>query len=171
METTVFHNANVLDCTGRDPYLGTVVVTGDRIQAAGPADQVSTPRDAKSFDLSGMTLMPGLIDAHAHVALMGGHMGGFEADYPGAIFPLEVAKNIEDYLMHGFTTIRDAGGCDWSFKLAVQRGLIRGPRMFVSNSFISQTGGHGDLRQRHDHSPPAHEHPLLAAAVIADRRQ
>ncbi|MEE8159848.1 MAG: amidohydrolase family protein, partial [Dehalococcoidia bacterium] len=98
METTVFHNANVLDCTGRDPYLGTVVVAGDRIRAVGPVDQVSTPRDATSVDLSGMTLMPGLIDAHAHVALMGGHMGGFEADYPGAIFPLEVAKNIEDYL-------------------------------------------------------------------------
>lgn len=52
METTVFHNANVLDCTGRDPYHGTVVVAEDRIQAVGPADQVSTPRDAMSVDLT-----------------------------------------------------------------------------------------------------------------------
>ncbi len=50
METTVFHNANVLDCTGRDPYHGTVVVAEDRIQAVGPADQVSTPRDAMTVD-------------------------------------------------------------------------------------------------------------------------
>lgn len=169
METVVLQNGTILDCTGRDPYpRGTLVVADNRIQAVGPMDQVPVPRDGRIIDLEGRTIMPGLIDAHAHVALMGGHMGGFEAEYPGAIFPLEVAKNIEDYLMHGFTTIRDAGGCDWSFKLAVQRGLIRGPRMFVSNSFISQTGGHGDLRQRHDHSPPVHEHPLLAATVIAD---
>ena len=50
VETTVFHNANILDCTGRDPYYGTVVVVGDRIQAVGPSDQVSTPRDATTVD-------------------------------------------------------------------------------------------------------------------------
>ena len=46
METTVFHSANIIDCTGKDPYHGTVVVEGERIQAVGPADQVTTPRDA-----------------------------------------------------------------------------------------------------------------------------
>lgn len=119
METVVLQNSAILDCTGRDPYpRGTLIVADKRIQAVGPMDQVPVPRDGRVIDLEGQTIMPGLIDAHAHVALMGGHMGGFEAEYPGAIFPLEVAKNIEDYLVHGFTTIRDAGGCDWSFKLA-----------------------------------------------------
>lgn len=64
METKVFHNANILECSGRDPFHGTVVVEGDRIRAVGPADQVSTPRDALSVDLDGMTLIPGLIDVH-----------------------------------------------------------------------------------------------------------
>ena len=66
---------------------------------------------------------------------------------------LYVAQRIEECLMSGFTTVRDAGMTDWSFKHAVERGLMAGPRMFVSNAFISQTGGHGDLRLRHDRSP------------------
>ena len=64
MNTTVFHGATILDCTGKDPYPGTLVVAGDRIQAVGPSDQVSTPRDATPVDLGGMILMSGLIIAH-----------------------------------------------------------------------------------------------------------
>ena len=83
--------------------------------------------------------MPGLIDAHAHVGFVEQNFADdTENRHPGAIYGYSVARNIEDTLMHGFTTIRDAGGCDWSFKLAVERGMIKGPRMFVSNSFISR---------------------------------
>ena len=167
-DTLAFQNATILDCTGRDPYWGVLIVSGERIQSAGPMEQVSTPRDARVIDLGGKTLMPGLIDAHAHVALVGPQTSGFEGQFPGAVFAFTVARNLESYLMHGFTTIRDAGGCDWSFKLAVQRGLIPGPRMFISNGVISQTGGHGDHRQRHERSDPHHEHPLMAPPVIAD---
>ena len=168
-ETTVFLNASILDCTGKDPFPnGALVVSGERIQAVGPMDRVSLPRDARVVDLGGKTIMPGLIDAHAHVALVGSQISGFEGEYPGAVFAFAVARNIENYLIHGFTTIRDAGGCDWSFKLAVQRGMIKGPRIFISNSFISQTGGHGDHRQRYERFGPHSEHPLMAPPAIAD---
>ena len=169
METTVFHNANILDCTGKDPYPGTVVVAGDRIQAVGPSDQVTTPRDAVSVDLEGMTLMPGLIDAHTHLGMVvADETISVENQYPGATYALYVAQRIEECLMSGFTTVRDAGMTDWTFKLAVERGLIPGPRMFVSNAFISQTGGHGDLRLRHDRSPSHPPHRLMPCPAICD---
>jgi len=169
METTVFHNANVLDCTGRDPYHGTVVVAEDRIQAVGPADQVSTPRDAMSVDLQGMTLMPGLIDAHTHLGMVvSDETVSAEDLHPGATYALYVAQRIEECLMSGFTTVRDAGMTDWSFKHAVERGLVPGPRMFVSNAFISQTGGHGDLRHRHDRGPSRPPHRLMPRPAICD---
>ena len=169
MGTTVFRDATILDCTGRDPIVGgAVVVSGERIEAVGRGDQISVPRDARVVDLGGKTLMPGLIDAHAHMALVEAKISGFEALHPGAVYAFSVARNIENTLMQGYTTIRDAGGCDWSFKLAVERGLIKGPRMFVSNGVISQTGGHGDHRQRHNRGDPHQEHPLMAPASIAD---
>lgn len=169
-ETVVFQNATIFDGTGGEPYeRGTLVVEGERIQAVGPMSQVSTPRDARVIELDGKTVMPGLIDAHAH---MGFVEQNFSADtenrHPGAVYAYSVARNIQDTLMHGFTTIRDAGGCDWSFKLAVERGMIEGPRMFVSNSFISQTGGHGDMRQRHERFEPRRYHPLMPPPAICD---
>ena len=169
-ETFAFENATIFDGTGREPYSnGAVVVSDGRIQAVGPMTQVSTPRHAEVIDLAGKTVMPGLIDAHAHVGFVEQNFADdTENRHPGAIYGYSVARNIEDTLMHGFTTIRDAGGCDWSFKLAVERGMIKGPRMFVSNSFISQTGGHGDMRQRHERTGPRRYHPLMPQPAICD---
>jgi imidazolonepropionase-like amidohydrolase len=53
-------------------------------------------------------------------------------------------------LARGFTSVRDAGGADWGLAEAVERGLIRGPRLFFSGRVLSQTGGHGDFRPRED---------------------
>ena len=169
-ETTVFQNATIFDGTGSDPYeRGTVVVSGERILAVGPMQRVATPRDARVIEMDGKTVMPGLIDAHAHVGFVEDNFtANTENRHPGAVYAYSVAWLIEDTLMHGFTTIRDAGGCDWSFKLAVERGMIKGPRMFVSNAFISQTGGHGDQRQRYDRSEPRRPHPLMPLPAICD---
>jgi imidazolonepropionase-like amidohydrolase len=56
--------------------------------------------------------------------------------------------------MQGFTTVRDAGGADWSFKAAVERGVVQGPRLLVSDKPLSQTGGHGDWRRGSEIHPP-----------------
>lgn len=169
-ESIVFQNATIFDSTGRDPYgPGTVVVSEGRIQAVGPASQVTAPRDARVIDLGGKTVMPGLIDAHAHVGFVEQEFAvNTENRHPGAIYAYTVAAHIKATLMHGFTTIRDAFGCDWTFKLAVERGIIEGPRMFVANSALSQTGGHADMRQRHDRSEPRRWHPLMPPAAIGD---
>lgn len=140
----VFEHASLLDCTGRDPQPDSRVVVDDgRIGRIGKSDGPSGPRDARVIDCQGRTLMPGLIDAHVHLAALDLDPVA-EVSLPPAVIALQVAKLIEDTLQAGFTTVRDAGGLDWGFKDAVQRGLIRGPRLFVSGPFLSQTGGHGD---------------------------
>src|SRR2546427_9275714 len=91
--------------------------------------------------------MPGLLDAHVHLALIALEAAA-EAPLPPAVLALRIKDAIEATLDAGFTTVRDAGGLDWGFKEAIRLGLIRGPRIFISGAFISQTGGHGDPRQR-----------------------
>ena len=169
-ETVVFQNAIIFDSTGGEPYgPGTVVVEDDRIIAVGPSGQVNVPRDAAVVDADGHTVMPGLIDAHTHVGAVDNSFGAnFEDNHPGAIYAYSVARILRETLMAGFTTIRDAGGCDYSFKVAVESGLIPGPRIFTSQAYISQTGGHGDMRQRHDRGVPRAGHRLAPVPAICD---
>ena len=169
-ETLVLQNAIIFDSTGADPYgPGTVVISGDRITAVGPSSQVAVPRDATIIDASNHTVMPGLIDAHTHVGTVDNSFGAnYEDNHPGAIYAFSVARVLRETLMAGFTTIRDAGGCDYSFKLAVQSGTIPGPRIFTSQAYISQTGGHGDMRQRHDRGEPRAGHRLQPRPSICD---
>src|SRR2546427_10308688 len=91
--------------------------------------------------------MPGLLDAHVHLALIALEAAA-EAPLPPAVLALRIKDAIEATLDAGFTTVRDAGGLDWGFKEAIRLGLIRGPRIFLSGAFISQTGGHGGPRTR-----------------------
>ena len=172
-ETVVLTNANIIDCTGRDPITnGTVVIENGVIRSVGPMRQIPTPRDATVIDLGGKTVLPGLIDAHAHVGKVeeeGNSRENTENNHPGAVYAYSVAQAMETTLDHGFTTVRDAGGCDWSFKLAQERGMIRGPRTFVSGMYTSQTGGHGDFRPRHDRTDPcARWHPIMPPAAVCD---
>ena len=174
-ETVVLTNANIIDCTGRDPITnGTVVIENGIIRSVGPMRQIPIPRDATVIDLGGKTVLPGLIDAHAHVAMVEDNARNNwfavgENNHPGAIYAYSVAQAMETTLDHGFTTVRDAGGCDWSFKLAQERGMIRGPRTFVSGMYTSQTGGHGDFRPRHDRTDPcARWHPIMPPAAVCD---
>ena len=90
--------------------------------------------------------MPGLIDAHAHLSVIGNITEHSRGSLPVRF--LKIAREIEETLADGFTTVRDAGGLDWGYKEAIRQGLLRGPRLFVSNGVLSQTGGHGDLRPR-----------------------
>ncbi len=161
-------NATIFDGTGRDPYgPAAVVIEDERIMRVGPMAQVVIPRDAQVVDVGGATLVPGLIDAHSHLGnVENNFLARIEDRHPGAVYAFSVAQNLERCLEYGFTTIRDAGGLDWSFKEAVERGLINGPRLFISNGYISQTGGHGDLRPRHDRSDLRPLHRLMPPPAI-----
>jgi imidazolonepropionase-like amidohydrolase len=140
----VFEHATILDCTGHDPQPDRRVIVEDgRITRIGAASGPAGPRNVRTIDCEGRTLMPGLLDAHVHLASLDLDPAAEVALSP-AVIALRIARQIEDTLQAGFTTVRDAGGLDWGFKDAVNRGLIRGPRLFISGPFLSQTGGHGD---------------------------
>ena len=142
----VIRGADLLDCTGADPRerVDVMVENGkiSRIAAGGG------PSALPSIDGGGAVVMPGLTDAHVHMALVSA--GGGHGDDPYITHVLMVKDVIERTLMEGFTTVRDAGGLEPEYARAVNAGRLVGPNILPSGSVLSQTGGHGDLRAHHE---------------------
>lgn len=144
----VFENAALLDLARGERRSGTsVLVAGDRILEVSEGS-LRAPA-ARRIDVGGRTLMPGLIDAHVHAVLTTMDLAALEKK-PVTLVANEARLVLEGMLARGFTTVRDAGGADWGLAQAVERGLIRGPRLFFSGRVLSQTGGHGDFSPRED---------------------
>lgn len=144
MARYLFRNAQILDAE-RGNYLadGSVLVEGDRIVEVGGADlQVS---EAQSFDLRGMTLMPGLIDAHVHVTAVTADLARL-AEWSPAYVTARASHVLVGMLQRGFTTVRDVGGADYGLAQAIEEGYLEGPRVIFGGKALSQTGGHGDSR-------------------------
>lgn len=128
-----------------------VLVRGEKIEAVGSASEIKAPVDAKVIDLPGLTLMPGLIDAHSHVMLHPYSETLWNDQVAREALSLRVARatnHLRNTLMAGFTTIRDlgtegAGYADVGLKQAVQQGIIPGPRMVVVTRAIVATGSYG----------------------------
>src|SRR5438876_68940 len=128
-----------------------VLVRGEKIEAVGPASEVKAPAEAKVIELPGMTLMPGLIDAHSHVLLHPYSETTWNDQVAHESLSLRVARattHLRNTLMAGFTTIRDlgtegAGYADVGLKQAIDQGIVPGPRMLVSTRAIVATGSYG----------------------------
>lgn len=144
-----------------------VVVEDGRIRRIGATSGPAGPRDARVIDCQGRTLMAGLLDAHVHLAMLDLDPAA-EAALPPAVLALRIARVIEATLDAGFTTVRDAGGLDWGFKEAVRLGFVRGPRIFISGAFLSQTGGHGDHRARTSRATFPVVSGLTSESILAD---
>ena len=155
MSEVVIHDVTLIDCTGADPRPHTtVVVEGGTIRRIGAAEAVQHPRGATVIDAQGRTLLPGLMDGHIHLGITEVTTDAI-LRHPPAVYAMQIARNAEAALDHGFTTVRDAGMLDGGWAHAVARGYLRGPRILPSGGVISQTGGHGDFRNRfHQHMPP-----------------
>jgi imidazolonepropionase-like amidohydrolase len=159
MTNLVIRNAELLDGTGRDPRAGVdVAVTGTAISDIGRG--VGTSPD-QVIDGTGLTLMPGLTDAHVHMGLV--DPAGGIGDLPWIDYVFTVRRVIENTLQEGFTTVRDAGGLDPHWARLVEQGVVQGPRILPSGSVLSQTGGHGDLRPAHHIVHPRGSIPGLSA--------
>src|SRR5256712_1036021 len=144
--------AHIFDGESAQLHEGWVVlVRGNKIEAVGPANEVKTPTDAKVIDLPGMTLMPGLIDAHSHVLLQPYSENVWNDQVAREALSLRVARatnHLHSTLLAGFTTLRDlgtegAGYADVGLKQAVNQGIIPGPRLFVATRAIVATGSYG----------------------------
>ena len=121
-----FTGGRLIDGRGGEVIENAVIlVENDRIRTAGSADKISSPASAQLIDATGKTILPGLIDAHVHVGNIDISMEK-TAKYPPAVYVHLATRNLENDLDLGFTTLRDAGGLDWGFRDAVDRGLIRG---------------------------------------------
>jgi imidazolonepropionase-like amidohydrolase len=145
----LIHDVSVLDCTGAEPRSAMDVLVRDGriewIRAVGATPRIS---GAEVIDGAGCTVMPGLTDAHVHFAIIG--QDGTHGDFSWIEHVHAVSAVISAALDDGFTTVRDAGGLEPTWARMVERGVIRGPRILPSGSFISQTGGHGDFREAHE---------------------
>jgi imidazolonepropionase-like amidohydrolase len=147
-ETTVLLNGTLIDGTGADPKPSmAVVVEGKHITKVASARRFRPPADARVIDVRGMCVLPGLIDAHVHLAAIGTDIMT-EMRKPAAVIAMRIRQVIEATLDAGFTTVRDAGMIDSGFSAAVEEGYMRGPRILPSGAALSQTGGHGDWRPR-----------------------
>jgi imidazolonepropionase-like amidohydrolase len=154
--------AAVWDAIDDTPHAGwTVLVRGDRIDAAGPAAQVGTPPGATVIELPGMTLMPGMIEAHSHVLLHPYNEAQWNDQVmkePLALRTARATVSLRNTLMAGFTTIRDlgtegAGYADVGLKQAVNQGIIPGPRMYVVTRAIVATGSYAPRRSDFSFDP------------------
>jgi imidazolonepropionase-like amidohydrolase len=166
MTQTLFTNANlVLDgFTELQPSFN-VLVKASRI-ASVSAKPVNAP-EAAVIDVGGRTLMPGLIDAHAHVT--GLSLTPKNIAYPAAEIAIASANYLRNCLMDGYTTIREAGGADHATARLLAEGHIVGPRLFYSGKALTQTGGGADFRTPDEEIDPCgHVGPFSNMSVIAD---
>lgn len=138
-------NANIFNGKDNDLYKGRSILIENNI-ISSVSEGSSCPAD-KVIDVKGRTLMPGLIDAHVHVT-GAAQVDLYQDKLPESYIQICAGKAMEETLLRGFTTIRDAGGADYGLNLALANKVIRGPRLFSSGKALSQTSGHGDFRLR-----------------------
>ena len=135
---TVFAGGRVFDGTGAAIAEADVAVVDGTIAEVG----VGLDGD-EQVDVGGSTLLPGLIDTHVHVVL--GHVDVWRLmQTPFSYRFYDAIRNLEATLRVGITTVRDAGGADLGVKQALEEGIVHGPRVQISITMLSQTGGHGD---------------------------
>ena len=137
---TIFEGGLVFDGTGAAPARADVVVEDGRILDVG------TGLDGdRGVDVSGRTLLPGLFDCHIHLAYTYEDMDELQLLYtPLSLRFFRSVESLRTTLSLGITTVRDAGGADLGMKRAVEDGVVPGPRMQISLTMLSQTGGHAD---------------------------
>lgn len=147
-----------------------VLVSGNQIERI--SEQAIEPTEGVTVidGGGGRTLMPGLIDVHWHTTICGISMeAGLLADV--GFVHLLAGRMAEATLMRGFTAVRDLGGPSFGLKLAIDKGVVPGPRIWPAGAFISQTGGHGDFRLPLDiprRGSDLHYIELIGLSAIAD---
>ena len=164
----LIRNVNIWDGVSDQTAPGqNVLIEGNLIRSIGSnpsADEGTTVIDGR-----GQLLMPGIIDAHAHLALSAMPTEILDEDQ-GYLAAVSV-KAAEIYLLRGWTTVRDIGGPSQGLARAIDEGIVPGPRIYSSAMFISQTSGHGDLRGLNDPHPNMGGQPNTIGqryALIAD---
>ena len=141
MTMMTFHGGKLLDPRQPDLLDGVEVLIEDGL-VKEVSDAPIKSDASHRIDLGGRTLCPGLIDAHVHMFMNEMNLG-LARTVPITYASAKAAFVLKGMLNRGFTTVRDMGGGDFGMRNASEAGYIDTPRLFVSNRFITQTGGHG----------------------------
>ncbi|KAJ7608448.1 hypothetical protein FB45DRAFT_1039786 [Roridomyces roridus] len=146
-EDLILTNARVVQPSTASMLNGnhTIVIKNGKIVSVGPSEARKSDDDIRTVDLKGAYVCPGLIDCHVHATAVPGvkNMSEFSQMLEQDI-NLRTAYVLKEMLLRGFTTVRDAGGASKRIALAIEEGLIQGPRLIQCGKALSQTGGHGD---------------------------
>jgi imidazolonepropionase-like amidohydrolase len=137
-------NAAVFDGSDELQASHQVLIVDGRIDQVSGAP-IPVPPDCRVIDVAGRTVLPGLIDAHVHcwLADLDLEQAAQRRDPYLAAFAFQTLGRMLD---RGFTTVRDAGGTEVGYALALDAGFVRGPKLLHTGRFLSQTGGHFDVR-------------------------
>ena len=163
--TLVIRGDHLWDGVSDEPVEdGYVVIERDTIVEVGtgkaPSGTVITHPNA--------TIMPGLIDAHVHIGAVDVYFDTQHRRFPQSLIAFKMAERLRRLLRLGYTTVRDCGGTDYGFRLAIQQGYIEGPRLLICDRMISQTGGHGDMRTRAETGCRCEHHEFGMTFELAD---
>jgi imidazolonepropionase-like amidohydrolase len=166
MSVFLFKNARAL--LNGEPQLRpatNLLVSDGHIAAVSP--EPIEHAEATVIDVADKILLPGLIDAHAHIT--GLSLSPKNLTHPASEIALAAANYLRSSLMAGFTTIREAGGADYAIARLLKEGTIIGPRLFYSGKALTQTGGGADFRTPAEMTDPCgHITPLSVMSVITD---
>ena len=143
--TLVISNANIIDGKSPQPLRNrTLCIEGGEIVAIGDAAEMQWPQEAQVIDVQGKTLLPGFIDCHAHLGAVEYELERRLAT-PASFTAIKTTDNLRRTLEAGVTTVREAGGVDAGIRMAVERGIVPGPRLLLSLVIVAQTGGLWDI--------------------------
>ncbi|WP_432160374.1 amidohydrolase family protein [Streptomyces sp. NRRL F-5630] len=130
--------ATVIDGSGRDPRNVGLTIENGRITRLG-----APGAHGECLDAEGLTMTPGLIDAHVHLGLSSAIQPHFSFEISAAEIAADIFATAGATLDAGFTTVRDTGGIDGGVVTAIAKGKVRGPRVLSCGPVQCQVGGHG----------------------------
>lgn len=155
MKSVLFRNAVVLDGTGSLPFKGEVLVEGNRISGVfdSSTNNIGIPSATETIDCAGATLMPGMIEPHAHLSFLDQATPHHFSSIPVEEHLLATLRHAKLYLDQGFTACFSAAATkprlDVVARNAIDSGEYPGPRLLAASVQFTVTGGVGDLRQMH----------------------
>jgi imidazolonepropionase-like amidohydrolase len=153
MTRLLFKNCRVWDGSGAPAFPADVLIEDDRIRAVATQRGVLDAAGAEAIETNGMTLMPGLVEGHAHITFINGARPTDLGDTPPEEHTLIAARNARLLLDHGFTSAYSAASAklriDVVIRNAIDAGDLPGPRMRACGPEITVTGGLGDDRRAH----------------------